>query len=226
MVNELQGDRLRVPQLTPGAERILEVASALFYRRGIHAVGVDTIAAESGVTKRTLYDRFGSKDGLITVYLQARHREWWERLEQRIADAPAPRVLAIFDAYAGDPLPTDRGCAFLNAAGELPVDHPAYDVVRAHKGAVRRRLVELLTEDRPELVDPGQLGEHLFLLLEGAIAHAGLDDDDPIARARGIALELLGLDLDLPPKPRPEEHRQTADAQTLQLTGGMDRAGD
>ncbi|MDQ4084268.1 MAG: TetR/AcrR family transcriptional regulator, partial [Actinomycetota bacterium] len=54
--------------LTPGAQRILDVASELFYWRGIHAVGVDTIAAESGVTKRTLYDRFGSKDGLVVAY--------------------------------------------------------------------------------------------------------------------------------------------------------------
>lgn len=51
--------------LTPAAQRILDTASALFYARGINAVGVDTIAAESGVTKRTLYDRFGSKDQLL-----------------------------------------------------------------------------------------------------------------------------------------------------------------
>lgn len=184
---------LRMPQLTPGAERILKVASELFYRRGIHAVGVDTIAAESGITKRTLYDRFGSKDGVITVYLQARHGEWWERLEQRIARAPSPRVLAVFDAYTADPLPTDRGCAFLNAAGELPTGHPAHDVVRAHKQAVRRRIDELLIEDRPGLAAREQLGDHLFLLLEGAITHAGIDGDDLlIVRARTIALQLLG----------------------------------
>lgn len=189
-------DRLRVPQLTPGAERMLTVASELFYRHGIHAIGVDTIAAESGVTKRTLYDRFGSKDGLVTVYLQARHREWWDRLEERIARAPAPRVLAVFDAYAGDPLPTDRGCAFVNAAGELPADHPAYGVIRAHKRAVRRRIAELLAEDRPEPAGRDQLGEHLFLLLEGAIAHTGIDGDDSLLRrARTLAEYLLADDV-------------------------------
>ncbi|WP_308798064.1 TetR/AcrR family transcriptional regulator [Agromyces silvae] len=184
--------RLRVPELTPGAARILTVASELFYRRGIHAIGVDTIAVESGVTKRTLYDRFGSKDGLVTVYLQARHREWWDRLEERIAQAPSPRVLAVFDAYAGDPLPNDRGCAFLNAAGELPADHPAYGVVRAHKLAVRRRIDELLAEDHREPAAREQLGEHLFLLLEGAIAHTGIDGDDALLRrVRTLAEHLL-----------------------------------
>ena len=77
--------------LTPRARRILEVASRLFYLHGIHAVGVDTIAAESGVTKRTLYDRFGSKDALVTAYLQERHDTWWARLEQRLASASRPR---------------------------------------------------------------------------------------------------------------------------------------
>jgi AcrR family transcriptional regulator len=178
-------------QLTPGARRILEVASELFYQRGIHAVGVDTIAAESGVTKRTLYDRFGSKDNLVTAYLRARHRAWWQRLEERLAAAPGSRTLAVFDAYAEDLLPADRGCGFLNAAAELPREHPGYRVVQVHKRAVRRRLEELLREERPEL-QAEITAEHLFLLLEGAIAHRGIDGDGHLARrARSIATQLL-----------------------------------
>lgn len=169
---------LDVPRLTAGARRILEVATELFYRHGIHAVGVDTIAAESGVTKRTLYDRFGSKDGLITVCLQARHQAWWARLEERVAGAPNPRVLAVFAAYAEDQLPSDRGCAFLNAAAELPSDHPGYRVIRAHKKAVRQRIGELLRQDRPDLNDPEEMADRLFLLVEGAISHRGIDGDD------------------------------------------------
>ncbi len=106
--------------MTPGARRILEVATRLFYRDGIHAVGVDTIAAESGVTKRTLYDRFGSKDTLVAAYLRRRHQVWWERFERRIDEADPPRALVVFDAYLDDSTMVSRGCAFVNAAAELP----------------------------------------------------------------------------------------------------------
>lgn len=85
--------------LTAGARRILEVASELFYFRGIHAVGVDTIAAESGVTKRTLYDRFGSKDTLVATYLQARDQRWRQLVTDRLQSTPSAtvtRVLAPF----------------------------------------------------------------------------------------------------------------------------------
>ncbi|MFS0884398.1 TetR/AcrR family transcriptional regulator [Aeromicrobium sp. 179-A 4D2 NHS] len=177
--------------LTPGARRILTAASDLFYRHGIHAVGVDAIADASGVTKRTLYDRFGSKDVLVATYLRARHEQWWERLEQRLASSPAPRALALFDAYAHDAPSIDRGCAFLNAAGELPAEHPGQAVIRVHKRAVRERLEQLVREDRPGL-DAPDTADHLFLLLEGGVAHHGIDGGRLLGAARGIAARLLG----------------------------------
>ncbi|MBB5750571.1 TetR/AcrR family transcriptional regulator [Micrococcus sp. TA1] len=179
-------------RLTPGALRILDTASELFYRHGIHAVGVDTIAAASGVTKRTLYDRFGSKDTLVAAYLERRHDQWWSLWAQRIEAAPRPRALTVFDSYLDDAPTSDRGCAFLNAAAELPGSHPAYEVVRRHKWLVRERLEELVAED-PGVSQPGQLAEHLFLLLEGAVAHRGLDgSQDRLTRARSLAAQLLG----------------------------------
>lgn len=185
-------EALRVPELTPGARRILDASAELFYRHGIHAVGVDTIAAASGVTKRTLYDRFGSKDALVATYLRARHAAWWERLEERLATAPRPRVLAVFDAYALDAPSIDRGCGFINAAGELPAGHPGHAVIRAHKSAVRRLLEELLRADAPEVAGPEALADHLFLLLEGGVAQRGIDDDDRmLAVARATAERLV-----------------------------------
>lgn len=184
---------LQLPQLTPGAQRILDAATRLFYRHGIHAVGVDTIAAESGVTKRTLYDRFGSKDQLVAAYLQARHQSWWERLEGRLARGGETPVLALFDSYVEDSGATDRGCAFLNAAAELPRDHPAHRVVRAHKHAVLERLAELL-EAGPGAPTEGVrvLAQEIYLLLEGAIAHRGIDGDDRLLRrAREVTTRLL-----------------------------------
>ena len=181
----MKSDELR---LTPGARRILEVASQLFYRDGIHAVGVDTIAAESGVTKRTLYDRFGSKDTLVAAYLRRRHELWWQQFEQRIAAAESPRALVVFDAYLDDATMVSRGCAFVNAAAELPRDHAAYTAIREHKQAVRDRLAELGLDP----AEARRLAEHLFLLVEGAIVHRGLDDStQPMDTARDIARDLL-----------------------------------
>lgn len=183
-------DALRLHDLTPAAQRILDAAAELFYAHGIHAVGVDTIAETSGVTKRTLYDRFGSKDVLVATYLRSRHASWWARLEDRLEAAPAPRALAVFDAYELDAPSVARGCAFLNAAGELPADHPGHDVVRAHKAAVRDRLEGLLREDRPAL-DPEATTDHLFLLIEGGVAHHGIDGGRLLRTARGTAERLL-----------------------------------
>ncbi len=181
-----------IHHMTPGAVRILETASRLFYRHGIHAVGVDTIAAESGVTKRTLYDRFGSKDALVTAYLQLRHDAWWLRLEERLVGASHPRALAVFDGYAEDIGGVERGCAFLNSAAELPANHPGLVVIREHKRAVHERLNVLIAEDTPQPRNSDTIADHVFLLLEGAIAHRGIDQDDHrLMQARDIARGLL-----------------------------------
>ncbi|MBC3190016.1 TetR/AcrR family transcriptional regulator [Pseudonocardia sp. C8] len=180
-----------IRDLTPRARRVLEVASELFYDRGIHSVGVDTIAAESGVTKRTLYNNFGSKDALVAAYLKNRHEVWWRELEERVATAGSPRALTLFDVYAEDARTITRGCAFLNAAAELSTEHPAYAIIRAHKQAVEHRLCTLIAEDRPAVDDPGQLARHLFLLLEGAFAHHGIHGKGLLTEAREIARGLL-----------------------------------
>ncbi|GAA1798722.1 MULTISPECIES: TetR/AcrR family transcriptional regulator [Brevibacterium] len=194
-------DPLTPPQLTAGAQRILETAAGLFYSRGLHAVGVDTIAHESGRTKRTLYDRFGSKDALVVTYLQVRHHTWWSRLEQRLAaldvddiderSAARDRVLAVVDSYSLDADTTaERGCAFVNAAAELPADHPGRAVIRAHKARVVDLLAGILdTGGHPA---PEALAEHVFLILEGAIVHRGLDGDDHrLQSARALIGDLL-----------------------------------
>ncbi|MCK6080215.1 TetR/AcrR family transcriptional regulator [Microbacterium sp. EYE_5] len=173
-------------ELTRGATRILDAATALFYERGIAGVGVDTIAAASGVTKRTLYDRFGSKDALVTAYLRRRDADWAARWERRIAGAAGPASLTVFDAYAEDAEPSGRGCAFLNAAAELPPGHEGWGVVRAHKARVAGRVAELVERDlgRPD----GDLAELIFLLVEGGIAHQRVDGDSRrLSAARRLA---------------------------------------
>lgn len=177
--------------LTPGAERILEVASTLFYEQGIHAVGVDTIAAESGVSKPILYKNFGSKDGLVVAYLLRRHRWWWALLEEEVARTESPRALAFFDVYGADHGNARRGCAFLNAAAELPEDHPAHEVIRYHKHSLCDLLEELVKEDTAPDIDHRLLGNHLFLLLEGAFAHRPIYGTEMVWQGREMAARLL-----------------------------------
>lgn len=181
--------------LTPGARRILEVASELFYWRGIHAVGVDTIAAESGVTKRTLYDRFGSKDALVAAYLAARDRRWRElvlaRLDAAGSDPPA-RVLAPFDVLPEWLVPSSRGCSFVNAFAELPdVDHPGRRLVVAEKTWLRDLFRTQLGE--AGVAEPDILATQLLSLHEGAIvSHAIVGEVDAAASARAAAEALVG----------------------------------
>ena len=177
--------------LTPGARRILDVASRLFYDQGIHPVGVDTIAAESGVSKPVLYTNFGSKDGLVVAYLLDRHRWWWGLLEDEVARAESPRALAFFTVYAADHMNSRRGCAFLNAAAELPADHPAHEVIRYHKHSICDLLEELVKEDSAPDIDHRMLGNHLFLLLEGAFAHRPIYGTEMVWQGREMAARLL-----------------------------------
>lgn len=173
---------------------MLEAACALFYRDGIHAVGVDTIAAAAGVTKAALYGNFGSKQQLVVAYLRERERLWQQRMDRITAEhsTPRERISAVFDAYV-DWLSGDRfrGCAFLNAAAEFPdPDHPARQVVRHHKDGVRGYL-----RAQFQRIDPGRreaLAEQVLLLLEGGAAMSVVEQDDqPIRAAQRLAEDLL-----------------------------------
>src|SRR4051794_37400383 len=76
-----------LPAMTPAGTRLLAAAADLFYRHGVRAVGVDLIAETAGTTKKTLYDRFGSKDALVALYLLQRAHRWREHLLAGLADA-------------------------------------------------------------------------------------------------------------------------------------------
>ncbi|MGY4289732.1 AcrR family transcriptional regulator [Bradyrhizobium sp. LM2.7] len=111
-------------------ERILETADKLFYLQGIRAIGVDTIAAEIGISKRTLYNHFPSKDALIAAYLERRF------VAQRTSDKPpAEQILATFDSLERRFAAKDfRGCPFVNAVAELgPADRSVKKIAIAFK---------------------------------------------------------------------------------------------
>lgn len=181
--------------LTPAGERILTVASALFYDRGIRAVGVDLIAEEAGTTKKTLYDRFGSKDGLVLRYLQRRYQMWCEFVLEHIRafEPGSERILGVFDALETWMRANRRGCGFVNAFAEFGgTDHPALEVIRAEKDWTRSLFVRLATEGG--FPNPETLGTQLSLVHEGAVvmSTAGARDD-AIDVARSIARSLDGM---------------------------------
>ncbi|BCW81149.1 TetR/AcrR family transcriptional regulator [Arthrobacter sp. NicSoilC5] len=187
------------PARRPARELLLEAAARLFYANGVAATGIDTITAEAGVAKKSLYNNFSSKADLVAAYLEARHGEWLGLYRKRLATAPTPRsqVLAVFDAYLDHANFAYqygfRGCGLLNAAAELPAGHPGRDAVRRHKEEVQELLarhVSPLLQGREEQVSA--VAAHLAFLLEGAMARAGLEGNDgPLKDARRMAGQLL-----------------------------------
>ncbi|MEM6439042.1 MAG: TetR family transcriptional regulator [Pseudomonadota bacterium] len=166
--------------------RILSRAGRLFYARGLLATGVDAIAAELGISKRTLYNHFPSKDALVLAYLEASARPAEE------SDAPAlDQILAAFDRLAeAVDRGRFRGCPFVNAVTELGPDHPAAAVARRFKAARRDRLTALLA--RAGARTPESLGPRIALLFEGAMATALVSGDaDGVRAARQDAQDLI-----------------------------------
>jgi AcrR family transcriptional regulator len=181
-----------LPPMTEAGTRLLDAASDLFYRRGVRAVGVDLIAETAGTTKKTLYDRFGSKDALVALYLLRRAHRWRDHLLARLADAEGDGhrervVLLVFDALQTWMGAQRRGCAFVNAYAELgDGEHPAVPVIRAEK-AWMRALFDTLAGDRA-------VGAHLHLLYEGTLVvlTAGAEPDAADEARRAVRTVLAG----------------------------------
>jgi AcrR family transcriptional regulator len=151
-------------------DRIFESACDLFYRHGIHGVGVDAIAAEAGSNKMSFYRSFASKDALVTAYLREQEREywaWWESTVAAYPDDPRRQVEALFEAQLKIALANEcRGCALGNAAAEISDDEDELStLVRAYKEQVRRRLQGMARAMGAR--DAEGLGDALMLLLDG-----------------------------------------------------------
>jgi AcrR family transcriptional regulator len=152
-------------------KRIFDTASELFYRKGIRAVGVETIAEEAKTTKMSLYRSFPSKDELVAEWLRDHDIKFWQTWDATSRKFPAdPRkqLKAAFTLLAKHVIdPQARGCPMANAAVELTdKDHPARKVIEAHKAKLRTRLAEMCV--RLGARKPRLLADQLFLLMEGA----------------------------------------------------------
>jgi AcrR family transcriptional regulator len=155
----------------PPRQRILAAAADLFYRHGIRAVGVESIAEAAGTNKMTLYRHFESKDELVAEYLRqeaAKADTSWAALEAKHPGDPLAQIrdwLAEISAHVADC--KLRGCALANAAVELPEkDHPARAVIEESKRRQRGALIRLC--DKAGLSDSEMLADEFLLLIEGA----------------------------------------------------------
>jgi AcrR family transcriptional regulator len=167
-------------------ERILETADRLFYLQGIRAIGVDTIAAEIGISKRTLYNHFPSKDALISAYLARRFVQ-----PQPSDKPPAEQILGTFDRLErGFASKGFRGCPFVNAVAELGAEDQAVRrIAIAFKESRRLWFRDLLLQ--LDVTDAEGLATQLTLLVDGSIAQDLVRNDPSMARAAKEAARVL-----------------------------------
>jgi AcrR family transcriptional regulator len=179
----------------PARARILAAASTLFYAEGIRAVSVDAVAAKAGLTKKTLYYHFRSKDDLVAAYLAARDqpnlalfKRWFDEAEGAVPD----RIAAIFSNLARSAQhPKWKGCGFLRTTAELAnlPGHPAIKTGAAHKKKFEAWLRDVFTGERIGAAD--ELARQMLLLLDGSFAVQLLHRDASYMETAGKAAHAL-----------------------------------
>ena len=179
----------------PTRERIVSAALKLFYDQGIKSVGVDAVAETAGMTKRTLYYHFKSKDDLVAAYLEARDqpnlaqfKRWFDAAQGDLADKTESIYANLARAARH---PKWKGCGFLRTAAELAnmPGHPAIVIGRAHK----RKFEDWMRQsfEGAGLADAVTLARQIVLLLDGAFATVLLNRDPSYFETAGQAARAL-----------------------------------
>ena len=176
-------------------EQITQAADSLFYGEGIRSTSMDAIAARAGVTKRTIYYHFPSKDDLIAAYLTARDEPTFARqaawLDETKDDLPE-QVLGLFENLArAMNTPRWKGCGFIRAAAELAgmPGHPALKIASAHKKRLEAWLKGRIAATG--LSEPALRARQVMILIDGAAAQVLIHRDPAYALAAGQAAAAL-----------------------------------
>lgn len=177
---------------SPARQRLLDAATELFYREGIHSVGVDRIIDAAGVTRATMYKQFEGKEGLVLAYLRGEDEQLRGLFEAAGAASDDPDVLLelVIEGIAEDiRLRHTRGCPFINAAAEYPAEGPVRELIDEHREWFRSTLEHLATA--AGLDDPAEAAASLVLLRDAALVGGYLDGQDRVAptfarTARGV----------------------------------------
>jgi AcrR family transcriptional regulator len=173
-------------------ERLLEAARELFYAEGVHTVGIDRVIERAGVAKASLYSTFGSKEGLVTAYLDEYHdRVLGRRRAAAEAESdPVAAILAVFDSLAGDyQRPDYNGCPFSGARAEEPAGGPVDAAARAYRADVRDLFRGLCVS--AGVKDPDLLAWQLQLIYSGGAESAKIERDPEVAAAQRAAVATL-----------------------------------
>ncbi len=177
----------------PARQRILDAAFRLFYAHGPRGVGVDTVIAESGVAKATLYRHFPRKDDLVLAYLDTVDQTWFGQLRtaaRAAGDDPREQLVGMFDALrTACRREGYHGCAFINAAAESESGSDVHARTVEHKNVVRAWVTDLAR--RAGATHPDRLGRQLTILLDGGLAGGVLDADSATPEAAKAAARVL-----------------------------------
>jgi AcrR family transcriptional regulator len=157
---------------------IVEAASRLFYEHGVRAVGMDAVRSSAGVPLKRVYRAFRSKEDLVEATLRSRDAALRDAVEEHLArevrEDPKEAVVGLFDwMHAWFAEPDFRGCAFINAYGELGHDLDVVAAaVRDHKLAFRKALARLVSRLDLQPDEADALTEQLYIVANGAMAVA------------------------------------------------------
>jgi len=183
-------------------ERLLASANELFYAEGVQTVGIDRIIEHAGVAKASLYNLFGSKEGLVQAYLASRHEGTMERIMVAVERhrSPRKRLLAVFDAQGELFSQREfRGCAFVAATAEAPRGGLIEQAADEYRKGIQTLFTDLA--DQAGVSDPRKLARQLQVIYDGAGLAASLDRDPSIAATARAAAEAV-LDASLSPTRR------------------------
>lgn len=174
--------------------QLIEKALAAFNKGGYQAVGMDRLAKETEISKTSIYKHFATKDDLIIAVLNYRDeqfRNWFVRRIEELADTPAGRLLACFDALDEWFREEDfKSCMFIRASCEyLDSEHPIHKATQRHKRLLLAYVIGLA--EQAGVKDPGTLARQLMMLKEGAIVTAHIDGPEGVASNAKAALEVL-----------------------------------
>ncbi len=180
-------------------DQLVQNALQAFYEGGFHAIGMDRVAKETGVSKTAIYKHFRTKDELVLATLRLRDeqfRNWLVRRVEALADDPADQLLAVFTAL-GEWFdePGFKSCMFIKASSEYQDrDEPIHRTAAEHKKLLQKYFSMLAK--KAKLIEPDEVARQILILKEGAIVLAHIYGSKTVANdARRAAETILGASL-------------------------------